>query len=68
LHEESLYPAAVFDANGDLLWGSHKYRVTFPAGGLPPVTALWSLAAYDFWSVRMTPNEIERYVIGDRTD
>lgn len=68
LPEESLYPAAVFDAYGDLLSGSNRYQITFPAGGLPPVTAFWSLAAYDLWNLRMTSNELDRYVIGDRTE
>ena len=68
LPEESLYPATVFDANGDILSGSHRYQITFPAGQLPPVGAFWSIAAYDLWSLRMTENPIERYVVGDRTE
>lgn len=68
LPEESLYPAAVFDANGELLSGAKRYRVTFPAEGLPPTQGFWSLAAYDLWLRQLVENPIERYAIGDRTD
>ena len=68
LPEESLYPAVVFDANGELMSGSNRYRITFPPNQLPPSDAFWSLAAYDLWSLRMTENPIARYAIGDRTE
>ena len=67
LPEESLYPAAVFDAQGHLMSGDNSYEITFPPGGLPPVDGFWSIAAYDLWTLRMMPNAIDRYTLGDRT-
>ncbi|MEH6606062.1 MAG: DUF1214 domain-containing protein [Pseudomonadales bacterium] len=67
LPEESLYPATVFDKNGDLLSGSKKYRLHFEAGQEPPVNGFWSLAAYKLTDYQLAENEIRRYSIGDRT-
>lgn len=67
LPEESLYPAAIFDADGSLMSGANQYEITFPAGGLPPVDGFWSLAAYDLWTLQMAPNSLRRYTLGDRT-
>lgn len=68
LPEESLYPAAVFDSEGDLLSGAHAYRLHFPAGRLPPVDGFWSIAAYRLEDKQFEENAIGRYSIGDRTD
>jgi hypothetical protein len=67
---EAVYLTCNFDANGQPLSGANAYRLTFPAGGLPPARAFWSLAMYE-----VTPegraffvdNPIGRYAIGDRT-
>ena len=67
LPEESLYPAMVFDANGDLLDGDQSYELHFPAGQMPPVEGFWSLSAYRLSDLQLEANDIERFSIGDRT-
>ncbi|MEH6583823.1 MAG: DUF1214 domain-containing protein [Halioglobus sp.] len=67
LPEESLYPARVFDDEGQLLDGSKGYRLHFNQGELPPVEGFWSLAAYRLTDFQLEDNELQRYSIGDRT-
>lgn len=67
LPEESLYPATVFDGQGNLMNGNNTYRLHFEAGKLPPVEGFWSMAAYRLSDLQLAENEIERYSIGDRT-
>ena len=67
LPEESLYPAMVFDPDGELLDGGQRYQLHFAANQLPPVDGFWSLAAYRLTDLQLAANEIERYSIGDRT-
>ena len=66
--EEAVYPVARVDAGGEPLdgGGGRAYRIRFPAGGLPPVDAFWSLSVYgpDMF-FREHPSG--RYAIGDRT-
>jgi hypothetical protein len=64
--QEALYFSARSGPDGKPLTGINRYAVRFPAGGLPPVDAFWSLTLYgpDFLLVE---NSIERYAIGDRT-
>jgi hypothetical protein len=64
--QEAVYPHATVDASGRALTGAHRYVVHFPAGGLPPVHAFWSVTMYgpDHFFVA---NPINRYAIGDRT-
>jgi hypothetical protein len=67
---EAVYLACNTDSTGRPLSGANAYRLTFPADGLPPARAFWSLAMYE-----VTPegraffidNPIGRYSIGDRT-
>ena len=54
------------DADGDPLDGSSTYRIRFPAGGLPPVEAFWSLSAYGE-DMFFAPHPSGRWTIGDRT-
>jgi hypothetical protein len=63
---EAMYPHAVSDSTGGALVGGHRYVIHFPAGGLPPVKAFWSITLYgpDHFFV---PNSINRFAIGDRT-
>jgi hypothetical protein len=62
--DEALYPLAVADNNGDRLDGKkHKYTITFPAGGLPPVNAFWSVTMYDGKTQLLIENPIKRYLI-----
>jgi hypothetical protein len=62
--QEALYFSA--KPEGGPLSGANQYALTFPAGGLPPVDAFWSLTLYgaDF---ALVENPINRYSIGDRT-
>ncbi|MFO1086708.1 MAG: DUF1254 domain-containing protein [Reyranellaceae bacterium] len=67
---EAVYMTCNADASGRPLSGASRYTLTFPANGLPPARAFWSLAMYE-----VTPegraffvdNPIGRYAIGDRT-
>jgi hypothetical protein len=61
-----VYRVARVDAEGDGLDGSTTYRITFPAGELPPVEAFWSLSVYgdDMFFIEYPSG---RYTIGDRT-
>jgi hypothetical protein len=64
---EAMYPLAVTDAKGQKLDGSqHAYTVTFPAGGLPPVNAFWSITMYDGKTQLLIENPINRYLINSR--
>jgi hypothetical protein len=45
--EEAAYWTATRDDAGKPLSGEHAYRLHFPAGGLPPNDAFWSLTATD---------------------
>ncbi|MCY1669666.1 DUF1214 domain-containing protein [Novosphingobium sp. SL115] len=64
--EEAIYPIARVDAAGCKLDGSHRYRIRFAAGELPPVDAFWSITAYDDTGF-MIANNANRYSVGDRT-
>jgi len=68
LPEESLYPALLFDDNGDLMSGEQRYRLHFPAGQTPPVNGFWSLATYRLEDLQLEENALQRYSIGDRTE
>jgi len=62
--EEAVYPLAKHDANGELLDGSkHKYTLTFPPEGFPPVNAFWSVTMYDGKTQLLIENPINRYLI-----
>jgi hypothetical protein len=68
---EAVYMACNTDSAGRPLSGANRYRLSFPADGLPPARAFWSLSMYE-----VTPegraffidNPIGRYAIGDRTE
>ena len=61
---EALYPLAKQDADGNPLDGSKgNYTLTFPAGGLPPVNAFWSVTMYDGKTQLLIENPIDRYLI-----
>jgi len=65
LPEESLYAAALLDAEGKLLTGGGRYRIHFDAGALPPVGAFWSLSVYDVRTFKLVENPIQRYSLGN---
>ncbi|MSP75495.1 MAG: DUF1254 domain-containing protein [Rhodospirillaceae bacterium] len=67
---EAVYVSCHADSEGQSLDGSHRYELTFPAGGLPPARAFWSLAMYESTPegrAFFVDNPIGRYAIGDRT-
>jgi hypothetical protein len=60
---EAVYPGALADANGNLLDGTKRYRLTFPKGKAPPAGAFWSLTMYDLDGF-LVPNPAKRYAVG----
>lgn len=61
---EAMYPMARTLSDGQPLDGSkHNYKLTFPAGQLPPVHAFWSLTMYDGNSQFLIKNPLDRYLI-----
>ena len=61
---EAMYPYTRMDATGEPLDGSKQnYTITFPADGLPPVNAFWSVTMYDGKSQFLIKNPINRYLI-----
>ncbi|HEY8527266.1 MAG TPA: DUF1214 domain-containing protein [Acidimicrobiales bacterium] len=64
--EEAVYPRAVADADGRPLDGARRYRIRFPAGGLPPVEAFWSLTVYGP-DMFLVPNPAGRYSLSGDT-
>jgi hypothetical protein len=62
--QEALYFGA--KPEGGPLSGVNKYVLNFPATGLPPVDAFWSLTLYEA-DFSLVENPINRYSIGDRT-
>jgi hypothetical protein len=66
--EEAVYPVTRVDVEGEPLdsSGGATYRITFPAGKLPPVDAFWSLSVYG-GDMFFAEHPSGRYTIGDRT-
>ncbi len=64
--EESVYWITAKDSAGRKLNGQHDYVLHFPAGGLPPNSAFWSLTITDAKKV-LVANPINRYSVGDRS-
>lgn len=66
--EESVYPSAVTDSQGQMLDGSHGvYTIRFDKERIPPVNSFWSLTIYRLQDGMLVENPISRYSIGDRT-
>jgi hypothetical protein len=66
---EATYLAAV-PPEGRAFDGEGPWRLSFPAGRLPPVDAFWSFTMYEAHAdgaFFLTENPIDRYTIGDRT-
>jgi hypothetical protein len=62
--QEAMYPFTRKDSTGRTLDGSrHTYAITFPAGGMPPVGAFWSVTMYDGKTQLLIKNPINRYLI-----
>ena len=65
LLEDAIYPTALTMADGSPFDAESKYELRFPATGLPPVRAYWSLTLYDDREL-LADNPIGRYSLGDR--
>jgi hypothetical protein len=64
--EEAVYPRATADAGGRPLDGTQRYRIHFPAGGLPPVDGFWSFTVYGP-DMFLVPNDAHRYSVSGDT-
>jgi hypothetical protein len=64
--EEAMYWKTHTDGVGHTLDGRHDYVMHFPAGGLPPNNAFWSLTMGDAKN-HFVPNPIRRYSVSDRS-
>ena len=58
-----MYPFTRRDSSGRPLVGRNSYTITFPAGGLAPVNAFWSITMYDGRTQLPVRNPIDRYLI-----
>jgi hypothetical protein len=62
--DEAMYPMTRWLPDGEVLDGSkHNYKLTFPAGQLPPVNAFWSVTMYDGKTQFLIENPLNRYLI-----
>ncbi len=64
--QEAMYWRTQVDGAGHVLCGEHDYVLHFPPGGLPPVSAFWSLTMADA-KERFVANPIDRYCLTDRS-
>ncbi len=64
--QEAMYWTTSNDGAGHQLSGQHSYIMHFPAGGLPPNNAFWSLTMGDARN-HFVPNSINRYSVSDRS-
>ncbi len=67
LPEDAIYPFAFVDGEGAPLDGANAYVLHFPAEGLPPAAAFWSLTMYDDTGFQV-PNPIDRFAVGSYSD
>jgi len=63
---ETKYFYQDLDSDGQRLDGAQTYTITFPAGGLPPVSGFWSLTLYNEHHF-FHPNELNRYSLGTKS-
>ncbi len=64
--QEAMYWTTSVDGASRDLSGEHNYIMHFPAGGLPPNNAFWSLTMGDAGN-RFVANPIDRYSVSDRS-
>ena len=64
--QEAMYWWTNVDGAGHSLSGAHDYLLHFPAGGLPPNQAFWSLTMGTAKN-HFVPNPINRYSVSDRS-
>ena len=63
--EEAMYWWTNADGAGHALTGAHEYVLHFPAGGLPPHRAFWSITMGDAGN-HFVANPLNRYSVSDR--
>lgn len=61
--EEAVYIGFPVDAEGRKTDGSHRYRLRFAPGQIPPVRAFWSLTMYELPERQLVDNAIGRYLV-----
>jgi hypothetical protein len=66
LAQEAMYWWTNSDGAGHALSGMHDYVMHFPAGGLPPNKAFWSITMGDARN-HFVANPLNRYSVSDRT-
>jgi len=64
--QEAMYWTTSGDGTGRTLDGRRNYSMHFPAGGLPPNAAFWSLTMGDAKN-RFVANPLNRYSLSDRS-
>src|SRR5437868_14606557 len=64
--QEAMYWRTSVDGAGQPLSGEHDYILHFPAGGLPPNDAFWSLTMADE-KQHFVANPVDRYSVSDRS-
>jgi hypothetical protein len=64
--EEAMYWWTNADGAGHALTGADEYVLHFPAGGLPPNRAFWSITMGDAGN-HFVANPLNRYSVSDRT-
>ena len=64
--QEAMYWTAYVDGAGHTLSGQHDYIMHFPAGGLPPNKAFWSITMGDAQN-HFVANPLNRYSVSDRS-
>jgi hypothetical protein len=65
--QEAMYWWTNSDGAGHALSGRHDYGIHFPAGGLPPNKAFWSITMGDAGN-HFVANPLNRYNVSDRSD
>jgi hypothetical protein len=65
--EDSIYPTAIVDADGEAFDSAGRYELRFAGHEVPPARAFWSLTLYDDRQL-FADNPIGRYSVGDRDD
>jgi hypothetical protein len=65
LPQEAMYWWTNTDGAGHVLSGAHEYVMHFPAGGLPPNKAFWSITMGDSGN-HFVANPLNRYSVSDR--
>ena len=63
--EETQYFYTDDDSDGAPLDGKNEYKITFPAGALPPVKGFWSLTLYNEQHF-FNPNPMGRFSLGTK--